>query len=51
MGHPVAVVDMVSGLHGIVRTPRGLAGGADPRREGVALSDGAARQSRIRSLQ
>jgi gamma-glutamyltranspeptidase/glutathione hydrolase len=26
----------VSGLHGIVVTPRGLAGGADPRREGVA---------------
>jgi len=37
MGHPVALVDMVSGVHGIVRTPRGLAGGADPRREGVAL--------------
>ena len=36
MGHPVEVMDMVSGTHGIVRTPRGLAGGADPRREGVA---------------
>jgi gamma-glutamyltranspeptidase/glutathione hydrolase len=25
-----------SGLHGVMRTPRGLEGGADPRREGVA---------------
>jgi gamma-glutamyltranspeptidase/glutathione hydrolase len=39
MGHPVAVVDLVSGVHGIMRTPRGLAGGADPRREGVVLGD------------
>ncbi len=40
-GHPVDITDMVSGTHGIVRTPRGpsftLAGGADPRREGVAI--------------
>jgi gamma-glutamyltranspeptidase/glutathione hydrolase len=35
MGHPVAISDMVSGTHGILRTPRGLAGGADPRREGI----------------
>ena len=35
MGHPVEIVDLASGTHGIVRTPRGLAGGADPRREGV----------------
>jgi len=39
MGHSVAVVDLVSGVHGIVRTPRGLQGGADPRREGVALGN------------
>jgi len=43
LGHPVAAVDMVSGLHGIQRTPRGpsftLTGGADPRREGVALGN------------
>jgi len=51
MGHPVAVVDLVSGAHGIQRTPRGLAGGADPRREGVALSAGSARQPAIRSLE
>jgi gamma-glutamyltranspeptidase/glutathione hydrolase len=39
MGHPVAVTDMVSGTHGILRTPRGLAGGADPRREGVVIGE------------
>jgi gamma-glutamyltranspeptidase/glutathione hydrolase len=39
LGHPVESVPMVSGLHGIMRTPRGLAGGADPRREGVALGE------------
>jgi gamma-glutamyltranspeptidase/glutathione hydrolase len=50
MGHPVSAIDMVSGLHGIQRTPRGLAGGADPRREGVALGSGA-RQGAARSLQ
>ncbi len=37
MGHPVEIMDLVSGTHGIVRTPQGLAGGADPRREGVAF--------------
>jgi gamma-glutamyltranspeptidase/glutathione hydrolase len=39
MGHPVAQVDLVSGTQGIARTPHGLAGGADPRREGVVLGD------------
>lgn len=39
LGHPVEAVQMVSGLHGIMRTPRGLAGGADPRREGTALGE------------
>ena len=39
MGHPVEAVDMVSGTQAIARTPRGLAGGADPRREGVALGN------------
>jgi gamma-glutamyltranspeptidase/glutathione hydrolase len=39
LGHPVESVPMVSGLHGIMRTPRGLAGGADPRREGVAVGE------------
>lgn len=39
LGHPVARRELESGLHGIMRTPRGLEGGADPRREGVALGD------------
>jgi gamma-glutamyltranspeptidase/glutathione hydrolase len=51
MGHPVDAVDLVSGTQAIERTPRGLAGGADPRREGVALGRGTPRQSRARSLQ
>ena len=36
-GHEVRLMEMESGLHGIERTPRGWRGGADPRREGVAL--------------
>ena len=38
-GHAVVRMALESGLHGMMRTPRGLAGGADPRREGVALGD------------
>jgi gamma-glutamyltranspeptidase/glutathione hydrolase len=38
-GHVVRIRPETSGLHGIVRTPSGWAGGADPRREGVALGD------------
>ncbi len=38
-GHTVMLREFVSGLHGIERTRRGLEGGADPRREGVALGD------------
>jgi gamma-glutamyltranspeptidase/glutathione hydrolase len=37
IGHPVAVTDLVSGTQVIARTPLGLRGAADPRREGVAL--------------
>lgn len=37
MGHEVREIDFPSGLHGIVLTPDGLEGGADPRREGLAL--------------
>jgi gamma-glutamyltranspeptidase/glutathione hydrolase len=38
-GHEVHVLEMPSGLHGIAVTAQELAGGADPRREGVALGD------------
>ena len=36
MGHEIRTYDLSSGLHGIVRTPDGWQGGADPRREGIA---------------
>jgi len=39
LGHEVKVRPLNSGLHGIVVTENGLTGGADPRREGVALGD------------
>lgn len=43
LGHEVEIVPMTSGLHGIAVARRGdkvsLVGGADPRREGVALGD------------
>lgn len=38
-GHTIGRHELESGLQGIMVTPRGLAGGADPRREGVALGD------------
>jgi gamma-glutamyltranspeptidase/glutathione hydrolase len=39
MGHPVAVIDMVSGTQGIARVRGALQGGVDPRREGAALGN------------
>ena len=39
LGHEVDQRDLNSGLHGIRVTDEGLEGGADPRREGVALGD------------
>ena len=39
LGHEVRLRGMNSGLHGIRITDEGLEGGADPRREGVALGD------------
>jgi gamma-glutamyltranspeptidase/glutathione hydrolase len=39
MGHDVRRMDLTSGQHIIAVTPDGLEGGADPRREGVALGD------------
>lgn len=39
MGHDVEVTPLVSGLYGVAVTADGLAGGADPRRPGVALGN------------
>jgi gamma-glutamyltranspeptidase/glutathione hydrolase len=39
LGHEVRMVPMTSGIHAIRVGPDGLTGGADSRREGVALGD------------
>ena len=39
LGHEVRVDGFDSGVNGIRSTPAGYEGGADPRREGVALGD------------
>jgi gamma-glutamyltranspeptidase/glutathione hydrolase len=39
LGHKVTVRRLTSGLHGIMVTEDGLTGGADKRREGVAMGD------------
>jgi gamma-glutamyltranspeptidase/glutathione hydrolase len=39
MGHETNVTEMNSGIQAIVVTPDGLVGGADSRREGVAIGD------------
>jgi len=39
MGHEVKLTDMTSGVAIIAVTPQGLVGGADSRREGVAVGD------------
>jgi gamma-glutamyltranspeptidase/glutathione hydrolase len=39
LGYQTAVKEINSGLHGIAIGPDGLTGGADPRREGVAIGD------------
>jgi gamma-glutamyltranspeptidase / glutathione hydrolase len=38
-GHTVAEVELPSGLQAVQRAPGGWRGGADPRREGIALGD------------
>ncbi|HEX7053829.1 MAG TPA: gamma-glutamyltransferase [Burkholderiales bacterium] len=38
-GHLVELRALQSGLHGVQRVPGGWRGGADPRREGIALGD------------
>jgi gamma-glutamyltranspeptidase/glutathione hydrolase len=37
MGYEVKIAPLTSGLHGIAIGADGLTGGADPRREGVAV--------------
>ena len=39
MGHEVRLIEMTSGIQAIVKTPEGFLGGADGRREGVAIGD------------
>jgi gamma-glutamyltranspeptidase/glutathione hydrolase len=39
LGYQTKIDDQNSGLHGIEITPTGIEGGADPRREGVAVGD------------
>ncbi|HTP76251.1 MAG TPA: gamma-glutamyltransferase [Rhizomicrobium sp.] len=39
MGHSVITRELESGLHIVERVPGGYIGGADPRRDGVALGD------------
>ena len=38
LGHEVKAVPLMSGLHGILVTPEGLDGGADPRRDGNVIT-------------
>lgn len=38
-GAEVREIELTSGLQALQRTPRGIEGGADPRREGVVLGD------------
>jgi gamma-glutamyltranspeptidase/glutathione hydrolase len=39
LGHETRIAEFTSGVQGIMVTRKGLFGGADPRREGVALGD------------
>lgn len=39
LGFSTAIRPLTSGLQGVTFTPDGLVGGADPRREGVAVGD------------
>ena len=39
MGYETSVRSLNSGLHAVAVTPEGLKGGADPRREGIALGE------------
>lgn len=37
LGHKVKMVNMTSGIHGVLKTDKGWQGAADPRREGTAV--------------
>ncbi|RZW02201.1 MAG: gamma-glutamyltransferase [Rhodobacteraceae bacterium] len=39
LGYETNIRDLTSGLHAIAVTPGGLSGGADPRREGIAMGN------------
>ncbi|MDP3895686.1 MAG: gamma-glutamyltransferase, partial [Mesorhizobium sp.] len=39
LGFKVAIKEQNSGLHGVALGPNGIEGGADPRREGIAVGD------------
>jgi gamma-glutamyltranspeptidase/glutathione hydrolase len=39
LGYKTAAKEQNSGLHGVALSPAGIEGGADPRREGVAIGD------------
>ena len=39
LGYETRVTELNSGLHGVAFTADGLEGGADPRREGIAVGD------------
>lgn len=39
LGHETRFIPVPSGLHGLLRGPAGWQGGADPRRDGVALGE------------
>jgi gamma-glutamyltranspeptidase/glutathione hydrolase len=39
LGHEVEIVEHTSGIHALLRTPRGWIGGADPRREGIVMGE------------
>jgi len=39
LGHETRFIAIPSGLHGLKRVPEGWQGGADPRRDGIAVGE------------
>jgi gamma-glutamyltranspeptidase/glutathione hydrolase len=37
LGHQVNLIQMTSGIHGVLKTDKGWQGAADPRREGTSI--------------